>query len=44
MSSPLSQDLAVVFEGFDAGFNNELEKARELRKSSGAKAKYFRAV
>lgn len=42
MSSPFSQDLDVVFEGFDAGFNNDLEKGRELRKSS--EAKYFRAV
>jgi hypothetical protein len=34
MSSPLTQDLAVVFEGFDAGFNNDLEKGRELCKFS----------
>lgn len=37
MSSPFSQDLDVVFEGFDANFNNDLEKGRELRKSSEAK-------
>lgn len=37
MSSPLEQDLAVVFEGFDAGFNNDLEQGRKLCKLSGAK-------
>jgi len=37
MSSPLSQDLADIFAGFDAGFNNDLEKGREIRKFSGAK-------
>ena len=42
MSSPFSQDLTVIFEGFDACFNNDLEKGRELRRSSGAKI--FRVV
>lgn len=36
MSSPLAQDLALVFEGFDAGFNNDLERGRKLREFSGA--------
>lgn len=35
MSTPFSQDLAVIFEGFDASFNNDLEKGRELRKPPG---------
>ena len=37
MSTPFSLDLAVVFEGFDASFNNDLEKGRELRKSPAVK-------
>lgn len=30
MSSPLAQELTAAFEGFDAGFNNDLEKGRKL--------------
>jgi hypothetical protein len=36
MTTPLAHDLAVVLEGFDACFNNDLEKGRELCKFSGA--------
>ena len=42
MSSPLAEDLDVVFEGFDAGFNNDLEKGRKLCKFSGARRSTLR--